>query len=232
MKETIINIKNISKIYSTDRMDTYALKDVSFTIQNQDFIAIQGTSGSGKSTLLNILGLLTTPTAGDYFLKDKNISKLKSFQKAFIRNEFIGFIFQNFNLIDNLNVKKNVELPLIYRKGMNKKIREELVEKALNHVGLGHRLHHFPKQLSGGQQQRVAIARAIIGNPTIILADEPTGNLDSKNSQSVMNLLKELNESGSTICVVTHDTRYSEMVNRNFLIEDGLLSELEINYSH
>ena len=115
---------------------------------------------------------------------------------------------------------------------MNKKIREELVEKALNHVGLGHRLHHFPKQLSGGQQQRVAIARAIIGNPTIILADEPTGNLDSKNSQSVMNLLKELNESGSTICVVTHDTRYSEMVNRNFLIEDGLLSELEINYSH
>lgn len=228
MNETIINIQNISKIYSTDRMDTYALKDVSFSIQNQDFIAIQGTSGSGKSTLLNILGMLTSPSSGKYLLKGRNISQLKTFQKAFIRNEFIGFIFQNFNLIDDLNVKKNVELPLIYRKGMKKQQRLKLVENALKRVGLDHRLHHYPKQLSGGQQQRVAIARAIVGNPAIILADEPTGNLDSKNSQSVMNLLKELNESGSTICVVTHDTRYSKMVNRIFLIEDGQLSEADI----
>jgi len=223
MKKTIIKIQNISKIYSTDRLDTYALKNVSFTIQNQDFIAIQGPSGSGKTTLLNVLGVLTSPTKGCYLLKDKDVSQLNKTQKSFIRNEFIGFIFQKFNLIDNLNIIKNVELPLIYRKKIQKKERLELVKNALKRVGLSHRLHHYPRQLSGGQQQRVAIARAIVGNPAIILADEPTGNLDSENSQSIMNLLKELNETGSTICVVTHDNRYNDMVNRQLLIKDGQL---------
>ena len=225
MNESIIEIKNISKIFSTDRMDTYGLKDVTFSIQNQDFIAVQGASGSGKTTLLNILGLLSSPTSGEYKLKDKDILKLKKYEKAFIRNEFIGFIFQDFNLIGDLSVLKNVELPLIYRKGISKHKRQSLVEHALERVGLSHRLHHFPSQLSGGQQQRVAIARSIVGSPAIVLADEPTGNLDTKNSQAIMDLLKELNDSGSTICVVTHDTRYDKMVNRRFYIEDGQLSE-------
>ena len=225
MNESIIEIKNISKIFSTDRMDTYGLKDVTFSIQNQDFIAVQGASGSGKTTLLNILGLLSSPTSGEYKLKDKDILKLKKYEKAFIRNEFIGFIFQDFNLIGDLSVLKNVELPLIYRKGISKHKRQSLVEHALERVGLSHRLHHFPRQLSGGQQQRVAIARSIVGSPAIVLADEPTGNLDTKNSQAIMDLLKELNDSGSTICVVTHDTRYDKMVNRRFYIEDGQLSE-------
>lgn len=227
MNETIINIKNISKMFSTDRMDTYGLKDVSFDIRNQDFIAIKGASGSGKTTLLNILGLLSSPTSGEYKLKGKDMLRLKKYEKAFIRNEFIGFIFQDFNLIEDLTVMKNVELPLIYRKGISRQKRLSLVEQALERVGLSHRLHHFPKQLSGGQQQRVAIARSIVGSPSIILADEPTGNLDTKNSQAIMDLLKELNESGSTICLVTHDTRYDEMVNRRFYIEDGQLSELK-----
>jgi putative ABC transport system ATP-binding protein len=206
-------------------MDTYGLKDVTFSIQNQDFIAVQGASGSGKTTLLNILGLLSSPTSGEYKLKDKDMLKLKKYEKAFIRNEFIGFIFQGFNLIEDLTVLKNIELPLIYRKGISKQKRQSLVEHALERVGLSHRLHHFPRQLSGGQQQRVAIARSIVGSPAIVLADEPTGNLDTKNSQAIMDLLKELNDSGSTICVVTHDTRYDKMVNRRFYIEDGQLSE-------
>jgi putative ABC transport system ATP-binding protein len=225
MNESIIEIKNISKKFSTDRMDTYGLKDVTFSIQNQDFIAVQGASGSGKTTLLNILGLLSSPTSGEYKLKDKDMLKLKKYEKAFIRNEFIGFIFQGFNLIEDLTVLKNIELPLIYRKGISKQKRQSLVEHALERVGLSHRLHHFPRQLSGGQQQRVAIARSIVGSPAIVLADEPTGNLDTKNSQAIMDLLKELNDSGSTICVVTHDTRYDKMVNRRFYIEDGQLSE-------
>jgi putative ABC transport system ATP-binding protein len=225
MNESIIEIKNISKKFSTDRMDTYGLKDVTFSIQNQDFIAVQGASGSGKTTLLNILGLLSSPTSGEYKLKDKDMLKLKKYEKAFIRNEFIGFIFQGFNLIEDLTVLKNIELPLIYRKGISKQKRQSLVEHALERVGLSHRLHHFPSQLSGGQQQRVAIARSIVGSPAIVLADEPTGNLDTKNSQAIMDLLKELNDSGSTICVVTHDTRYDKMVNRRFYIEDGQLSE-------
>ncbi len=225
MKETIIELQNITKMYITSRMDTYALKDVSFTIQNQDFIAIQGPSGSGKTTLLNILGILANPTSGKYLLKNRNVVNLNKAQKTLIRNEFIGFVFQNFNLLDNLSIMKNVELPLIYRTKIAKNERQQWVENALNRVGLSHRIHHFPKQLSGGQQQRVAIARAIVGNPAIILADEPTGNLDSKNSLAVMDLLKELNESGSTICVVTHDNRYNDKVNRKFIITDGELRE-------
>ncbi|MCF6288587.1 MAG: ABC transporter ATP-binding protein [Proteobacteria bacterium] len=223
MKDTIIELSKVTKIFSTDKMDTYALKNINLKIVQGDFISIEGESGSGKSTLLNILGVIANITSGQYFLKNRNISHLTDTQKAFIRNQFIGFIFQDFNLVDNLTVKQNIELPLLYRKNIGKKEKDKKIRKVLEKVNLINRIDHYPKQLSGGQQQRVAVARAIIGQPAIILADEPTGNLDKENGYNILKLLTKLNESGSTICMVTHNLKHRKFANRVLKIVDGEL---------
>ena len=216
----MIKTENLSKIFRTDEVETTALDEVSFEVKQGEFVAIMGPSGCGKSTLLNILGLLDNPSGGDYYFNDKEVSSYTERQRARLRKNNIGFVFQSFNLIDELNVQENVELPLIYL-GMPASQRRKRVEEVLEKMQIIHRRKHFPMQLSGGQQQRVAVARAVIANPHLILADEPTGNLDSANGEEVMNLLESLNNEGTTIIIVTHSQRDAEYAQRIVRLFDG-----------
>ena len=218
--EPLMRLDDISKIFYTDEIETHALSGVHLEIQAGDYVSIAGPSGCGKTTLLSIIGLLDTPTDGSYVLNGRNVSQLNDVERAQVRNQEVGFIFQAFNLIGDLTVLENVDLPLRYR-GLTAVDRRERVEAALERVGMAHRARHYPSQLSGGQQQRVAVARAIAGRPSILLADEPTGNLDSRNGQSVMDLLRELHQSGTTICMVTHDSRYALYAERTVHMFDG-----------
>src|SRR5947209_3919188 len=222
--EALLRLEAVTKVFTTDEVETHALAGIHLEINRGDYISISGPSGCGKSTLLAILGLLDTPSDGTYHLNDTPVASLKMRDRARIRTREIGFIFQAFNLIGDLNVYENVELPLTYR-DMGAKERRERVEEALLKVGMSHRMKHYPSQLSGGQQQRVAVARAVAGNPSILLADEPTGNLDSTNGESVMNLLRELHAGGATICMVTHDPRYARYADRTFHLFDGQVVE-------
>ena len=224
--EPLIRMEGIKKVFYTDEVETHALADVHLEINPGEYIAIAGPSGCGKTTLLSILGLLDTPTDGQYSLSGEHVAKLSAADRARIRNRQIGFIFQAFNLIGDLTVYENVELPLTYR-GMASKERKERVQEALERVGMSHRMKHYPSQLSGGQQQRVAVARAVVGKPSILLADEPTGNLDSRNSESVMELLEELHKDGATICMVTHDPRFARYAGRSIHLFDGRVVEEE-----
>ncbi|MCA9412718.1 MAG: ABC transporter ATP-binding protein [Candidatus Omnitrophica bacterium] len=216
----LIEMQGIQRIFKTEDVDTYALSEIDLTIEEGDYFAISGPSGCGKSTLLAIMGLLDSPSGGVYKLSGTDVSHLSAYQRAILRNQEIGFIFQSFNLIGDLSVFENVELPLTYRK-MSASERKERVEAALERVGMSHRARHYPSQLSGGQQQRAAVARAVAGKPAILLADEPTGNLDSKSGESVMELLAELHREGSTICMVTHDPRYAEHAMKSIQLFDG-----------
>jgi len=216
----VITLDHLTKVFATDEVETHALEDISLEITRGEYVSISGPSGCGKSTLLSILGLLDSPTAGTYRLNGKEVSELKAWERARVRNREIGFIFQSFNLIGDLSVFENVELPLTYR-GMRPAERRQRVADALERVGMAHRAKHLPSQLSGGQQQRVAVARAVAGEPVILLADEPTGNLDSKSGESVMELLHELYMSGATICMVTHDPRYARHADRSIHLFDG-----------
>lgn len=227
----LIRLEAVSKVFFTDEVETHALSGVDLEIRDGEYVAISGPSGCGKSTLLSILGLLDTPTEGVYRLNGESVENLKARQRARIRNRQIGFIFQAFNLIGDLTVFENVDLPLTYR-GMPTTERKKRVEEALERVGMAHRMKHYPSQLSGGQQQRVAVARALGGEPSVLLADEPTGNLDSKNGEAVMELLRDVHDGGATICMVTHDPRfeaYAERVVRLFdgRIVDHAVDELE-----
>jgi len=226
--KTLINITNLNKIYNTDGSQTNALKNVNLTISEGDYVSIQGPSGGGKSTLLAIIGLLDKATSGDYQISDYSVKSLTESQMAKVRNREIGFIFQDFNLIGDMTVSQNVELPLVYR-GIKKSVRTAKVAEVLKRVNMSQRAKHFPNQLSGGQQQRVAVARALVGSPTLLLADEPTGNLDSVNGDSVMQLLSELNEQGVTICMVTHDSRYAHFAKRTINLFDGQVVESSAN---
>jgi len=216
----LIRMNNVEKIFRTEEIETHALAGVQLEIGRGEYVAIAGPSGCGKSTLLAILGLLDSPSGGNYDLNGKSVADLHFNERARIRNREIGFIFQAFNLIGDLNVYENVELPLTYR-GMGAADRRRRITSALQRVGMAHRAKHFPAQLSGGQQQRVAVARALAGDPLLLLADEPTGNLDSKNGDAVMDLLKDLHENGATICMVTHDPRYAHHAQRNIHLFDG-----------
>jgi putative ABC transport system ATP-binding protein len=216
----LISMRSITKVFYTDDVETHALSDVHFEIAKGEYVAISGPSGCGKTTLLSILGLLDSPTTGEYTLAGESVARLTPTERARVRNRQIGFIFQAFNLIGDLSVFDNVELPLTYR-DMPAAERKERVNAALERVGMSHRAKHFPAQLSGGQQQRVAVARAVAGDPAILLADEPTGNLDSKNGEAVMELLRELNANGSTVCMVTHDSRYAQHADREVSLFDG-----------
>ena len=218
--EPMIRLNGIRKVFNTDEIETHALNDVHVEIRNGEFISIAGPSGCGKSTLLAILGLLDTPSHGTYTLRGKEVSKISPRERAQIRNREIGFIFQAFNLIGDLTVYENVELPLTYR-DIDAAERKTRVNEALERVGMAHRRKHYPSQLSGGQQQRVAVARALAGRPLILLADEPTGNLDSANGEAVMELLRDLHREGSTICMVTHDARFTRWADRNIQLFDG-----------
>ena len=218
--EALIKLEGLTKVFYTDEVETHALAGVHLQIERGEYVAISGPSGCGKSTLLSILGLLDSPSEGTYTLNSKTVQSLNLGDRARIRNREIGFIFQSFNLIGDLTVYENVELPLTYR-GMKAAERKERVQQALERVGMGHRSKHLPSQLSGGQQQRVAVARAIVGQPSIMLADEPTGNLDSKNGEAVMDLLRDLHRSGSTICMVTHDPRFARHADRTIHLFDG-----------
>ncbi len=222
--ETMIHLEGLTKVFYTDEVETHALSGIHLDIQKGEYVAISGPSGCGKSTLLSILGLLDSPTAGTYLLNSRQVQDLNLSERARIRNREIGFIFQSFNLIGDLTVYENVELPLTYR-GMKAAERKERVNRALERVGMAHRAKHLPSQLSGGQQQRVAVARALVGEPSILLADEPTGNLDSKNGDAVMELLRELHRAGSTICMVTHDPRFARHADRTIHIFDGRVVE-------
>jgi putative ABC transport system ATP-binding protein len=217
----LIDLQAIRKIFYTDEIETWALDDIHLTIDQGEYVAISGPSGCGKSTLLSVMGLLNSSTAGQYFLNGTEVAGLRPAEQAHVRNQEIGFVFQAFNLIGDLNVFENVELPLTYRNDMTRRERRELVVAALEQVDMSHRQKHFPAQLSGGQQQRVAIARALVGQPKVLLADEPTGNLDSKNAQLVMDLLAALHEQGSTIVMVTHDPRSAERAERQIALFDG-----------
>ena len=210
--------------FYTDEVETHALSDIHLDIKHGEYVAIAGPSGCGKTTLLSILGLLDTPTDGSYTLDNQPVAKLSASDRARVRNRQIGFIFQAFNLIGDLTVYENVELPLTYR-GMASDDRRKRVQAALERVGMSHRMKHFPAQLSGGQQQRVAVARAVAGEPSILLADEPTGNLDSTNGEAVMELLRELHQGGATICMVTHDARYARHAGRSVHLFDGKVVE-------
>ncbi len=221
MSDTLIKLENVKKIFYTEDVETHALSDISLTINKGEYVSISGPSGCGKSTLLSLLGLLDTATEGRYQLSKHDVSDISKSERARIRNQEIGFIFQSFNLISDLDVEENVELPLTYRADLDKKQRQALVKDALTKVDMAHRAKHFPAQLSGGQQQRVAVARAIAGNPSILLADEPTGNLDSKNAEAVMALLDQLHSEGATICMVTHDPRSAENADRRIDVLDG-----------
>ena len=218
--EPLIELDGVTKVFYTDEVETHALSGIHLSIQKGEYISIAGPSGCGKTTLLSILGLLDSPTDGVYSLNGRPVSGLTASERARIRNREIGFIFQAFNLIGDLTVYENVELPLTYR-GMPSAERKQRVEAALERVGMAHRIRHYPSQLSGGQQQRVAVARAIAGDPLILLADEPTGNLDSKNGEAVMELLRELHQGGATICMVTHDPRYARHADRTIHLFDG-----------
>jgi putative ABC transport system ATP-binding protein len=227
----LITLDGITKVFLTDEIETHALSGIHLTINKGEFISISGPSGCGKSTLLSILGLLEAPSGGDYILNENNVSNLSLEQRAKIRNLEIGFIFQSFNLIGDLSVMENVELPLAYR-GLKPAERRKLASAALEKVEMIHRQKHLPSQLSGGQQQRVAVARALAGNPKILLADEPTGNLDSKNGSVVMDMLSELNREGTTICMVTHDDRYAHVANRIVHLFDGKIVDEERDVEH
>jgi putative ABC transport system ATP-binding protein len=220
----VITLDHLTKLFVTDEVETHALEDVGLEIARGEYVSISGPSGCGKSTLLSILGLLDSPSSGTYRLNGKEVSELKAWERARVRNREIGFIFQSFNLIGDLSVFENVELPLTYR-GMRPVERRQRVNEALERVGMAHRAKHVPSQLSGGQQQRVAVARAVAGEPVILLADEPTGNLDSKSGESVMELLRELYMNGATICMVTHDPRYARHADRNIYLFDGRVSD-------
>jgi len=224
--EPLIRLEGIKKVFYTDEVETHALSDVHLEIAQGDYIAIAGPSGCGKTTLLSILGLLDAPTAGRYDLASQPVAELDAAERARVRNRQIGFIFQAFNLIGDLTVYENVELPLTYR-GMDGEERRRRVKDALDRVGMSHRMKHYPAQLSGGQQQRVAVARAVAGDPAILLADEPTGNLDSTNGEAVMELLRELHRGGATICMVTHDPRYAAHADRAIHLFDGRVVEEE-----
>jgi putative ABC transport system ATP-binding protein len=223
-RRQLIHLEDVSKMFVTDDMETHALLSIHLDVRQGEYISISGPSGCGKSTLLAILGLLDSPSGGSYTLNGKSVQGLKLSERARIRNREIGFIFQAFNLIGDLTVYENVELPLTYR-GMPGSERKQKVHAALERVGMGHRVKHYPSQLSGGQQQRVAVARALGGDPSILLADEPTGNLDSANGEAVMDLLRELHRGGATICMVTHDPRYARCADRSIHLFDGRVVE-------
>jgi putative ABC transport system ATP-binding protein len=224
---TLIHLESLSKVFATDEVETHALAGVHLKIERGEFVSIAGPSGCGKSTLLAILGLLDSPSEGRYVLNGNPVERLTASERARIRNREIGFIFQAFNLIGDLTVFENVELPLTYR-GMPGSERKKRVREALEKVGMAHRHKHFPSQLSGGQQQRVAVARALVGDPAILLADEPTGNLDSANGEAVIEILRELHRMGSTICMVTHDPRYGQYADRTVRIFDGRVVEEQV----
>jgi putative ABC transport system ATP-binding protein len=222
--DVLISLKDIKKVFYTDEVETHALLGVHLQIRKGEFFSVAGPYGSGKSTLLAILGLLDSPSDGQYLLKGQPVENLDIWQRAVIRNREIGFIFQTFNLIGDLTVYENVELPLTYR-AMSGSERKQRVNQALERVGMNHRINHYPSQLSGGQQQRVSVARALAGNPSILLADEPTGNLDSHNANAVMDLLRELHHEGATICMVTHDPRFARHAERGIHLFDGRVVE-------
>ncbi len=226
MSEPLIKLDGVKKVFYTEDVETYALAGIHLAIHPGEYVSIAGPSGCGKSTLLSILGLLDTPTDGAYILNGKSVDNLTLSERARIRNREVGFIFQAFNLIGDLTVYENVELPLTYR-GTPSAERKQKAQAALERVGMAHRMKHYPAQLSGGQQQRVAVARAVVGDPSIVLADEPTGNLDSSNGEAVMDLLKELHSAGSTICMVTHDPRYARHAQRGIRLFDGRVVEEE-----
>ena len=222
--DALISLDGVTKVFVTDEVETHALAGIHLHIKKGEYLSISGPSGCGKSTLLAILGLLDSPSDGSYILNSKAVQNLKLSERARIRNREIGFIFQAFNLIGDLTVYENVELPLTYR-GMPSAERKKRVHDALERVGMSHRIKHYPSQLSGGQQQRVAVARALAGDPSILLADEPTGNLDSTNGEAVMELLRELHRGGATICMVTHDPRYARYADRTIRLFDGRIVE-------
>src|SRR5438046_8528423 len=222
--DPLIHLSDVKKVFYTDEVETHALSGIHLDIQKGEYISIAGPSGCGKSTLLSILGLLDTPSDGEYVLNDQPVENLSLSQRARIRNREVGFIFQSFNLIGDLTVYENVELPLTYR-GLSANERKSAVMGALERVGMVHRARHLPGQLSGGQQQRVAVARALAGKPAILLADEPTGNLDSRNGEAVMDLLRELHAGGATICMVTHDSRFAQNADRTVHLFDGRVVE-------
>lgn len=223
----LISLRDVGKVYLTEDVETHALSGIHLDIRKGEYISISGPSGCGKSTLLAILGLLDTPSHGSYEINSRAVGSIGANERARIRNKEIGFIFQAFNLIGDLTVFENVELPLTYRTGLNKAERKKKAQAALDRVGMAHRLKHYPSQLSGGQQQRVAVARALVGDPSILLADEPTGNLDSKNGEAVMLLLDELHSAGATICMVTHDPRYADFADRKVFMFDGRVVDEE-----
>jgi putative ABC transport system ATP-binding protein len=223
-QQALIRMEGIKKVFLTDEVETHALSGIHMQINKGEYVSISGPSGSGKSTLLAIIGLLDSPSDGEYTLKGSSVANLDVADRAMIRNREIGFIFQSFNLIGDLNVYENVELPLTYR-GMSATERRTRVQQALERVGMSHRTKHYPSQLSGGQQQRVAVARALAGSPALLLADEPTGNLDSRNAEAVMELLRELNREGATICMVTHDPRFARHADRTVHLFDGRVVE-------
>ena len=222
MSQPLIKLETVKKVFLTDEVETHALDNINIEIHRGEYVSIAGPSGCGKSTLLSILGLLDTPTEGTYTLNDQAVAKLSLAQRARVRNREVGFIFQSFNLIGDLNVFENVELPLTYR-GMRAAERKQRVTAALERVGMAHRAKHLPSQLSGGQQQRVAVARAVVGDPLIVLADEPTGNLDSKNADTVVELLEQLHREGSTICMVTHNPETAARAPRQIALFDGAI---------
>jgi len=224
MNDNVIRLEALTKVFLTDEVETHALSGVHLEIKRGDYFSIAGPSGCGKSTLLSILGLLDSPTEGSYTLNGRPVQELSHSERARVRNREIGFIFQAFNLIGDLTVYENVELPLTYR-GMPSSERRKRVQESLEKVEMAHRMKHYPSQLSGGQQQRVAVARALGGQPSILLADEPTGNLDSRNGEAVMDLLRELHQEGATICMVTHDPRYARYADRTIHLFDGRIVE-------
>ena len=224
--QSLIHLDGLSKVFYTEEVETHALNGINLDIKSGEFLSISGPSGCGKTTMLSILGLLDSPTGGVYLLDGEPVADLSASQRAKIRNQAIGFVFQAFNLIGDLTVYENVELPLTYR-GMPGAERKERVQGALERVGMAHRMKHYPSQLSGGQQQRVAVARAIVGKPLILLADEPTGNLDSKNGNAVIGLLNELHDEGATVCMVTHDPRYAHVADRTVHLFDGQIVDEE-----
>src|SRR3954449_11153338 len=217
----LIQIQDLTKVFFTDEIETHALSGVHLSIAKGEYVAMSGPSGCGKSTLLSIIGLLDTPSGGEYFLNNNTVANLDFAERSRIRNQEIGFILQSFNLIGDLTVYENVELPLTYRQRMPSSERKSRVMEALERVGMAHRVRHYPSQLSGGQQQRVAVARALAGKPSILLADEPTGNLDSRNGEAVMELLADLHKEGATICMVTHDPRFAKHAQREVHLFDG-----------
>src|SRR5277367_3316417 len=224
MSDVLIHLTGVNKVFTTDEVETHALAGIELDIRRGEYVSISGPSGCGKSTLLAILGLLDTPSTGEYTLNETPVARMKLSERARVRNREIGFIFQAFNLIGDLTVYENVELPLTYR-SMPAAERKTRVKESLERVGMSHRIKHYPSQLSGGQQQRVAVARALAGRPSIMLADEPTGNLDSANGEQVMELLSELHREGATICMVTHDPRYARCAERSITLFDGRIVE-------